>query len=225
MLDFHAHVLPGADHGSDGLQTSLRQLTLAEQAGIDVLIATPHFYPQRDDFDRFLRKRARALAELRENYAGPIRLFAGCEVHMCVGLDHLDGLEELCVPGTRVMLCELPFRDLPSGMTETFERLMEDFEITPVLAHVDRYEPTVIENLFGIGLTGQLNAEPFSRHFHRRRLLPWIDRGQIVALGSDIHGTQTGYAHYRKAVDFLGARFDTIEARARKLIGAALERE
>ena len=222
MLDFHAHVLPGADHGSDGLQTSLRQLALAEQAGIDTLIATPHFYPQRDDFGRFLRKRGKALAELRENYAGSIRLLAGCEVHMCVGLDHLDGLEELCVPGTRVMLCELPFRDLPSGMTETFERLMEDYEIIPVLAHVDRYDPSVIENLFGLGLTGQLNAERFSRHFHRRRLLPWIDRGQIVALGSDIHGIQTGYTHYRKAVDFLGARFDTIEARARELLKAVL---
>ena len=222
MLDFHAHVLPGADHGSDGLQTSLRQLTLAEQAGIDVLIATPHFYPQRDDFGRFLRKRAKALAELRENYSGSIRLLAGCEVHMCVGLDHLDGLEELCVPGTRVMLCELPFRDLPSGMTETFERLAEEHEITPVLAHVDRYDPTVIENLFGLGLKGQLNAEPFSRRFHRRRLLPWIDRGEIVALGSDIHGTQTGYTHYLKAVEFLGDRFQTIEARARELLKDAL---
>ena len=222
MLDFHAHVLPGADHGSDGLQTSLRQLTLAEQAGIDVLIATPHFYPQRDSFDRFLKKRAAARAELLAHYSGPIRLLAGCEVHMCVGLDHLDGLEELCIPGTRVMLCELPFRSLPGGMTETFERLVEDWEITPILAHVDRYDPSVIENLFGIGLKGQLNAEPFSRHFHRRRLLPWIDRGQIVALGSDIHGTEIGYTQYLKAVEFLGDRFQTIESRVRALLKDAL---
>ena len=222
MLDFHAHVLPGADHGSDGLQTSLRQLTLAEQAGIDILVATPHFYPQRDDFGRFLRKREATRAELAAHYNGSIRLLLGAEVHMCVGLDHLDGLEELCIPGTNVMLCELPFRGLTAGMTETFQRLMEDREINPVLAHVDRYDPTVIENLFGIGLKGQLNAEPFSRHFHRRRLLPWIDRGQIVALGSDIHGTETGYSQYLKAVEFLGDRFDTIEERVRELLKDAL---
>ena len=95
MLDFHAHVLPGADHGSDGLQTSLRQLALAEQAGIDVLVATPHFYPQRDDFDHFLKKREAARAELADNYGGSIRLLLGAEVHVCVGLDHLEGLEEL----------------------------------------------------------------------------------------------------------------------------------
>ena len=222
MLDFHAHVLPGADHGSDGLQTSLRQLALAEQAGIDVLVATPHFYPQRDDFDHFLKKREAARAELADNYGGSIRLLLGAEVHVCVGLDHLEGLEELCIPGTRVMLCELPFRGLTGGMTETFERLLEDREIVPVLAHVDRYEPTTIENLFSMGINGQLNAEPLSRRFHRRRLLPWIDRGQIVALGSDIHGTAIGYSQYLKAVDFLGPRFDAIEERVRELLKDAL---
>ena len=222
MLDFHAHVLPGADHGSDGLQTSLRQLKLAEQAGIDVLVATPHFYPQRDDFDHFLRKREAARTQLLDSYGGPIRLLLGAEVHMCVGLDHLEGLEELCIPGTRVMLCELPFRSLTEGMTETFLRLMEEREIVPVLAHVDRYDPTVIENLFGVGLQGQLNAEPFIHRFRRRRLLPWIDRGRITALGSDIHGTAVGYDQYRRAVEFLGPRFDAIEARARALLQDAL---
>ena len=217
MLDFHAHILPGADHGSDGLRTSLRQLKLAEQAGIDVIIATTHFYPQSDEFGSFCRKRQRAYEELLDKYQGPIRILAGAEVHMCVGLDHLEGLEALCVPGTRVMLCELPFRGLPGGMTETFERLM-DGGIVPVLAHVDRYDPTVINNLFGMGLLGQLNAEPLSRRFHRRRLLPWIDGGSIVALGSDIHGTEIGYSQYLKAVDFLGPRAGTIEARTRELL-------
>ena len=222
VLDFHAHILPGADHGSDGLQTSLRQLKLAEQAGIDVVIATPHFYPQADDFGHFRRKRRSAREQLLENYQGPIRILTGAEVHMCVGLDHLEGLEALCIPGTNVMLCELPFRGLPAGMTETFERLMDERDIVPILAHVDRYDPTVINNLFGMGIQGQLNAEPLSHHFHRRRLLPWIDQGSVVALGSDIHGTEIGYSQYLKARDFLGERFDTIEARVRELLKDAL---
>ena len=221
MLDFHAHVLPGADHGSDGLNTSLRQLTLAEQAGIDVLIATTHFYPQVEEFAAFAKKRRAAYEQLMERYRGGVRVLAGAEVHMCVGLDHLEGLWELCVPGTDVMLCELPFRSSPSGLVETFERMM-DLGIRPVLAHVDRYDPTWIENLFGLGLQGQLNAEPLSQHFHRRRLLPWIDRGHIVALGSDIHGVEIGYSQYRKAVDFLGDRADVIETRVRRLLKDAL---
>lgn len=221
MLDFHAHVLPGADHGSDGLNTALRQLTLAEQAGIDVLIATTHFYPQAEEFEAFAEKRRIAYERLMEQYKGGVRVLAGAEVHMCVGLDHLDGLDELCVPGTNVMLCELPFRSWPGGLVETFERMM-DRGICPVLAHVDRYDPARIENLFGMGLLGQLNAEPLSRRFHRRRLLPWIDGGQIVALGSDIHGVEIGYSQYRKAVEYLGERAALIEGRVRELLKDAL---
>lgn len=222
MLDFHAHILPGADHGSDGLQTSLRQLTLAEQAGIDTIVATPHFYPQADEFGSFLRTRRSTLRQLRENYHGSIRILAGAEVHMCVGLDHLDGLEELCIPGTNVMLCELPFRAYSNGLTDTFERLLDERGICPVLAHVDRYEPNCIENLFGMGLLGQLNAEALNHRMHRRRFLPWIDRGNIVALGSDIHGTEIGYSQYLRAADWLGERMDSIEQRVRELLRDAL---
>ncbi|MBR7010394.1 MAG: hypothetical protein IKI02_05735 [Oscillospiraceae bacterium] len=223
MLDFHAHILPGADHGSDGLQTSLRQLKLAEQAGIDVVVATPHFYPQTDKFQHFLRKREAAFRQLLEAYHGPVRILLGAEVHMCVGLDHLPGLERLCVQNTGVMLCELPFRGSAFGLADTFTRLMDEQNITPVLAHVDRYEPSAIDNYFSMGLFGQLNAEPLSHRFRRRRLLPWIDEGCIVALGSDIHGTEIGYAQYLKAAEFLGPRFDTVETRVRGLLKDALQ--
>lgn len=218
MLDFHAHILPGADHGSDGLPCSLEQLTLAERAGIDTLVATPHFYPQVDEFGQFLRKREACRQLLQASYTGPIRILIGAEVHMCPGLDRLEGLEQLCIPGTRVMLCELPFRGLVEGLSETFERMMEERNIVPVLAHVDRFDPTDIENLFNLGMNGQLNAAPLCHRFGRRRFLPWIDQGRIVALGSDIHGTEIGYSQYLKAVDFLGPRAEGIEARARALL-------
>ena len=218
MIDFHAHVLPGADHGSDGMETSLRQLALAEAAGIDVLVATPHFYPQADDFGHFRRKRRGAYETLLAQYRGAIRLLPAAEVHMCVGLDHLEGLEALCIPGTSVILCELPFRGFTSGLTETFERLMDERGLVPILAHVDRYNPELIENLFALGLRGQLNAEALCHPLRRRKLLPWIDGGQIVALGSDIHGVEVGYTQFRKAVDYLGARYDLIDERARALL-------
>ena len=31
-LDYHAHILPRCDHGSDGVETSLRQLAMAAEA-------------------------------------------------------------------------------------------------------------------------------------------------------------------------------------------------
>ena len=218
MTDFHAHVLPGADHGSDGLKTSLRQLELAEAAGIRTLIATPHFYPQSDDFKQFLRKRERTFQELLANYHGTVQILPGAEVHMCVGLDHLAGLEEVCIPGTRVMLAELPMRSYPGGLTETFTRLMEERNLDPILAHVDRYPPERIDELFSIGLRGQLNADALTGLLIRRKYINWIDSGLIVALGSDIHGTKIGYANYLKAVSKLGGRARVLERRVTALI-------
>ena len=47
-LDYHAHVLPGCDHGSDGVETSRKQLAMAAAAGIRTVCATPHFYPHKE---------------------------------------------------------------------------------------------------------------------------------------------------------------------------------
>lgn len=44
-LDYHAHVLPGCDHGSDGLETSLRQLDLQD---IQIILAHAERYPAAD---------------------------------------------------------------------------------------------------------------------------------------------------------------------------------
>ena len=47
IVDFHAHVLPCADHGSSSVSTSLSQLSYAKGAGVKRIIATPHFYPHK----------------------------------------------------------------------------------------------------------------------------------------------------------------------------------
>ncbi len=222
MTDFHAHILPGADHGSDGLKTSLRQLELAEQAGIHRIVATPHFYPQSDDIGEFLARRERTCRELTEAYRGSVRILLGAEVHLCVGLDHLKQLDQLCIRGTDTILLELPFHGYQSGLTETFQRLLESGRFNPVLAHVDRYDAELMNRLFQLGLSGQLNSEPFTRLLGRHRLTRWIDEGAIVALGSDIHGTQIGYTQYLKAVRYLDRRAAVIEDRVAEYLDGAV---
>ncbi len=217
MIDFHAHVLPGADHGSDGLETSLRQLELAEEAGVTCLVATPHFYPQTDDYAEFLRRRDRTYDLLAQNYHGPVKLRVGAEVHVCVGLEHLSGVEELCVDGSDAILLELPRSRYPHGLDETFEAL-RDVGLIPVLAHVDRYDPELITRLFSAGLLGQINADALCRLHHRRIYQRWIDGGFIRALGSDIHGTDVGYSEYLHALRVLGPRAETLEHRMRVLL-------
>ena len=70
-LDYHAHILPRCDHGSDGVETSLRQLAMATEAGIRTVCATPHFYPHRENAAAFLERRARCAAALAGASAHP----------------------------------------------------------------------------------------------------------------------------------------------------------
>ena len=65
-LDYHAHVLPGCDHGSDGVETSRKQLAMAAAAGIRTVCATPHFYPHKESIPSFLQRRAESAQLLRE---------------------------------------------------------------------------------------------------------------------------------------------------------------
>ncbi len=218
MIDFHAHVLPGADHGSIGLEMSLAQLQLAEQAGIEELVATPHFYPQTEELDVFLERRQSCWDMLCDAYHGPIKLRLGAEVHMCGGLDHMEGLEKLCVNGTDVLLLELGFRSWTKEVKETVLRIQEDGRFYPVLAHVDRYQPEQIDELLSSGIHAQLNADAFCRLLGKGRLCRWIDTGSVVALGSDIHGTAVGYKQYLKAKAYLKDRFSTVMDRTKKLI-------
>lgn len=218
MIDFHAHVLPGADHGSNGLEMSLAQLQLAEQAGIEELVATPHFYPQTEELEEFLERRQSCREMLCDAYKGSVKLRLGAEVHMCGGLDHMEGLEKLCVDGTNVLLLELGFRSWTKEVKDTVFRIQEDGKFYPVLAHVDRYQPDHIEEMLSFGVHAQLNADAFCRLIGKGRFCRWIDSGSVVALGSDIHGTAAGYKQYLKAKTYLKDRFSTVMDRTKKLI-------
>ena len=50
-FDYHSHILPGCDHGSDGIKTSLKQIEMAKSVGIKTICATPHFYPHKESVE------------------------------------------------------------------------------------------------------------------------------------------------------------------------------
>ena len=48
------YVLPGIDDGSRNIETSIEMLRLSRNAGVDRMIATPHFYADEDRIEHFL---------------------------------------------------------------------------------------------------------------------------------------------------------------------------
>ena len=207
-LDYHAHVLPGCDHGSDRLETSLRQLDMAAAAGIRTVCATPHFYPHKESVESFLRRRAECAQLLRAHLPEQApQICLGAEVLICDGMERLDGLHRLCREGTNELLLEMPFYAWPESTWDTLYLLCERSDIRVVIAHADRYPKECIEQLACEGIPLQLNAECVTKPFRRKRYFDWIENGYVKYLGSDIHMLGSGYKEWEKCRSLLENKF------------------
>ena len=198
-LDYHAHILPGCDHGSDSVETSRKQLAMAAAAGVRIVCATPHFYPHKESIPSFLQRREASARLLRENLtADALQLQLGAEVLICDGMERLDGLSRLCRGETNELLLEMPFYQWSESIWDTLYALCERRDIEIVLAHAERYPPEAIEQLIRDNVALQLNSECLTRPLHRKRYLTWIKNGSVKYLGSDIHMLGNGYRDFEK---------------------------
>lgn len=219
LVDFHSHILPRADHGSDSVETSLKQLKLAADEGVRRIIATPHFYPHKHTLDRFMAKReacAEALYKATDATLPQIKI--GAEVLLCQGLEKFQGLDKLCLSGTEYLLLELPFADFRNEYCDTVQRILK-MGLKVVLAHVDRYPRENIEQLIEVGVDKlQVNADSLDKLFKPKHILNWARDGYVVALGSDIHNADgKAYKHFSKAKSALSPYIDSIAAASDKI--------
>ena len=222
VIDFHAHILPGADHGSRDRGTTQKQLALIAAGGTRAVVATPHFYPHRDNISSFLTRRAAAVERLLAcDLPADLQIFLGAEVQVCEGLDDMEELEALCVQGTKVILLEMPHGRWSERLIATVIGVAER-GLVPVLAHIDRYPLREIEKLLSRGIAAQLNAEAFKGFFARSRAMRYLQGERVVALGSDLHGAEPeGYAEFTQMRARLGEAAEQVFSRTAELLAGA----
>ena len=210
IVDFHSHILPEVDHGSDSVETSVFQIECAKRQGINKIIATPHFYPHQHNVDEFIKRRDSAYLKLRP-YISDVRIKLGAEVLLYPGLENMSGLDKLCVYQTNTLLLELPFTPLSDEHYESVAAI-KSMGIDVVLAHPDRYFVDTIERMILLGVRLQLNASSligFKKN--KKAYLRWIEEGNVVALGSDIHGKdKRAYKRLAKCYKNLKGNADVI---------------
>lgn len=202
IVDFHSHILPKIDHGSSSLETSINQLELARRYGVTDIVATSHFYPQSNCDSAFLDRRDTAFDCLSEKAREiGVNLLLGAEVLMCSAIHSHPQIDRLCIRGTKTLLLELPFTDFQTEYCRSIFNLINNgYEI--VMAHADRYNPYWIEETIEAGAKLQLNAKSLSI-FSRKKYLTWLENGDVVAIGSDIHGAdKSAYKAFSRAVKF-----------------------
>ncbi len=223
FVDFHTHILPSVDHGSDSFETTVSQLKLAENYGINKIFATSHFYPHQHTVASFLEKRNNAYLKIKEAGILSPEIKLGAEVLLCEGLHKLEGIEKLCIFGTNILLLELPFTKLSRGMIHAVKRLLENgFEV--ILAHADRYSHSIIEEFLSFGVKIQLNADSLAALFKRKYLFEWLSRGLVVGIGSDIHGIDNkAYKKFEKAISKISAYSEEVKLKSEQIWKKALQ--
>lgn len=219
-IDFHAHILPGADHGCSGVEMALQQLAMAREAKVELVVLTPHFYPHKENLDTFLERRARTYQALKDATRGmdTPRLLLGAEIYLCPGLQDLDGLEQLCIGESKTALFEMPREKSRPELFATLDEIREFRGVRPIMAHIDRYEEADVRRLLNMEFPAQLNASSLCKFWRRGKLLQYVKAGQVYALGSDIHGTDIGYREYQKAETVLKPYFADIMEKSRQLL-------
>ena len=203
MIDFHAHILPGIDDGSRDLTMTAAMLREEILQGIDLVVATPHFYADRMSIGGFLDKRAAAVKlveELRRRTGERLPdIAAGAEVYYFSGMGRAKEVFRLCVEGTKTILVEMPFGPWNEEMFQDIESLIRRQNLHVVLAHVERYigfqrDRRVWNRLLSLPLTPQINAGSFLksggwfRSDRKRKFChDFLIEHPDVIVGSDCH--------------------------------------
>ncbi len=223
LIDFHSHILPGADHGSRTVETSLSQMKLLREAEIAAVVATPHFYAHEErSVEAFLEKRQKSaealLRALPKEEAFP-SLYLGAEVLVCRGLEEMEGLEKLCIGDSSILLLEMPFTEWGSGLMETVEAIVRR-GLTPLMAHIDRYRDHQRALFLETeGIYFQVNASAFCLPFIRRSFRRMAKDNLFSAIGSDLHGVpKEGYRVMEKALAYIGSAADGIRLSSESML-------
>ena len=192
--DCHSHVLPHIDDGADNAKTSLSMLALLKEQGIDTVFATPHYRAHREDVKSFYERRdasARMLIEggYSEDYPN---IILGAEVAVEPGLADVKNIDALTLGNSPYILLEYPYREYNRRWTEEIENLVYRYDLTPVIAHLDRYAELFTGSDYAEILqinraVFQINNEAFTNRYAKKLVKTLMSDGYPVVLGSDCH--------------------------------------
>ena len=196
---------------------------MSDRGGIDIAVATPHFYPHLHSVSSFQRIVETSLNRMHEkNVERAPKLCIGAEVLLCENIDQLEGLDTLCIRGTNVLLLELPFTELSGPHFKAVRALLES-GYTLVLAHIDRYlkeHPEYIFEFLDMGALAQINPAAMSAFGPKKIVTHLLEtRQSIVAVGSDLHkASYSSIASFNKLKKALGTHYADIQERSAALL-------
>ena len=218
MTDLHTHILPGIDDGAKNAQESISMLKMEKSQGVNTVVLTPHFYRDREYPEMFISRRGKAFNELKEaidklpqkEKEQIPNLLLGSEVTWRGDLEEWEGLDKMCIQGTKNLLIELPFTPWTSTMFNHIYSLLGTCGITPVIAHLDRYfkeqRTEYIQEIFDLGLPIQMSSEYIIKLSTRKKAVTLIRAG-VDFIASDCHDCRKRAPNLRRAYKIINRKF------------------
>ena len=193
ITDYHSHIVPGIDDGSESVEMSLRMIKMMKRQGVERVVATPHFYAHRESegVAGYIARRNEAYYSLISADPAIKDIPLGCEVAIEKGISELEGIEQLAISGTNLILLELPYAPYADWMGEEVYNISCTYDLMPIIAHIHRYSTWYnkhdIEKMLAFDAIFQFNAEAFESMSARRFVSKVIAKGVPYCFGSDAH--------------------------------------
>ncbi len=215
-FDIHSHILPGVDDGAMDMEETRRMLFLAQQEGIRIIVATPHYTAGRSKYSaEHFRAVYEEVSRLIEEAAGGLQVILGSELFY--NMEMLEDLKKglaLTIDNTRYILVEFhpsdSFHHIRVGL---YQCIFGGY--IPILAHAERYQclvknPHLIYELIKLGVYIQLNLtsitgtilDPKVRYCHHL-----LKNGWVHFLGTDAHGAFERVPCIGEAVNIIQKRY------------------
>ena len=227
LTDYHSHLLPGMDDGAKDISVTKEMLTQYKHQGVERMIATPHFYPLRESAERFLRRREGAFAQL-EKTNDDFLILPGAEIRIEKRLSEIGLMSELTLAGSQYVLLELPYAPFREWMITEIYQIMYNFNLIPVLAHVERYQKWYTRDEMRRILTIQdsilqINYEALQTRSTAKLAMELVQKSFPVIFGSDAHNTDDRPPNVEDGYRLLKAKlnenqWDTLMTRNRELL-------
>ena len=212
MIDWHSHILPGMDDGSRSVEESLKLLSMEAEQGVDLVIATPHFYAEEESQSLFLERRNDAFRCLQKEMNPNLpKILLGAEVRYYPGISQMENIKALCIEGTSLLLLEMPFSDWKEYTVREVLKLAHSGSVTVIFAHAERYLPfqnkDVWKRFSGSGILLQVNASFFLQFSTKRKALQLLRNAEVRFVGSDCHNTLSRPPRMGEAFDVIRKKF------------------
>ncbi len=214
IFDIHSHILPSVDDGAKDMDTALQLLSMMKEQGITDVMATPHFYPQTENFENYVETVENSFSSLKQNLSGKDlpNLYLGCEMLYFDGLGNSQLLSRFCLNGSEFLLLELSNDCINDKFFKDIDRMRDRHGITPIIAHVERYYKDYnYKNLFRFleseGLPAQINAASVISPGSNKPIKKLLKSDIPCVIASDTHSLNNRPPLLKKAHEHILAEY------------------